>query len=504
MLNESMVKFFRNAGDQMLTFGDVRLLPGYSETPPSKISFASRFSRNVGLLVPFVSAAMDTVTESDAAIAMAKLGGIGVIHRRLSPKQQASEVGRTKHALHGFIDRPITVLDTQSVQSVLDLCGKKRYKFDSFPVLDRNGKLVGIVTGRDFEVCIDHSLPVGKIMTPFSKLKVASAGTTRECAYELMRQYKVKFIPLVDKNRHPKGMYSRKDLVRIFEGRARHNVDRQGRLRVAAAIGDTLAERQRAKLLVEKGCDVIVIDMAHAFTKRVFGQLRWLKSNLDVDVVVGNIATGEAAKAFAHTGTDGVKVGIGPGSICTTRIISGVGVTQLTAIYECARALREDGLDIPVCADGGIRYSGDIPVALGAGAHSVMMGNVFAGTDESPGTITLNERGRQVKDYRGMGAVGVMQSRTLSASDRYRRTGIPDDEVVSEGVPAKVPYKGPLRKVVGQLVGGMRSGFHMVGAANVEELQAKARFMRLTAAGIEESHPHGIQITEMPPNYTGR
>jgi len=504
MPNPATDKFFKIWDEQglMLTYDDIRLEPRYSEVlkDTSVISLASRFSRNVGLIIPLVSAAMDTVTEYRMAIAMAKFGGIGTIHRGMTPKEQANQVARVKHHLHGCIDTPITVVDTDTVEDVRRLRADKGYEFESFPVLNVLGKLSGLVTGNDLDVAMPED-SLGKIMTPLSKLIYASPETSKEEVLELMRTRKVKVVPLIDSQGNLTGMFARKDLLRIFKGTSTHNVDSNGRLRVAAAIGVGPTEIQRAIMLVEKGCDVLVIDTAHGHTPEVGGIIKELKSmNISCDIVAGNISTAEAAQFLAQAGADGVRVGQGPGSICTTRIIAGMGVPQATAVYECARALR--GMDISVCADGGIRNSGDIIIALALGAQSVTIGGILAGTDEAPGDMFI-QQGQQLKAYRGMGSLGAMRDRKASR-ERYSQGDVPLDKLVPEGVEGVVPYKGPLEKVIDQLNGGMRAGFGYQGARGIQELQNNACVKRMTQAGTAESHPHSLIMFKEAPNYSGK
>ncbi len=506
MPNQATDKFFeiREMQHTPLTYDDILLKPRYSEVLAdlSSISLRSRFSRNVVLVIPLVSAAMDTVTEYRMAIAMAKSGGIGTIHRGMNPGEQAAQVAKVKHHLHGRIDKPITMLDTDTVDDVQRLIKERDYEFESFPILGSNGKLVGLVTGNDLKFATSTDRLVN-IMTQLPDLILAEHNTSKAEALALMRAKKVKVIPLVDPSGILTGMFAHKDLLRTISGTT-HNVDHNGRLRVAAAIGVGPAEIERAIMLANSGVDALVIDTAHGHTPQVAEMIKALKTNANIscDIVAGNISTAEAAKFLADAGADGVRVGQGPGSICTTRIITGMGVPQATAVYECARALRNK--DVPVCADGGIRSSGHIVIALALGASSVTLGGMLAGTDEAPGDVFTLQGGQQVKTYRGMGSLGAMRDRQASR-DRYGQRGVPVDKLVPEGVEGAVPYKGPLEGVITQLVGGVRAGFGYQGANNISTLQNNAHAHRITYAGASESHPHDLTGIIDAPNYpTGR
>lgn len=482
---------------EVLTFDDVRLRTGYSSTLPKDVNLESRFSRNVPLMIPIVSAAMDTVTESKMAIELAKLGGLGIIHRGLGVEMQARQVRSVKRYLNGLIEMPRKVRDDDTVEAVLSKRKEKGFDFYSFPVINSGGKLVGLVSGNDFEFCTDYSQPISTIMT--TDLLTASEGTTINQAYDLMLSRKKKILPLINNREEVVGMYVFSDVKRIKTGSAvSYNVDSRQQLRVGAAIGTGENELERAAQLVEKGVDVLVIDTAHGDTKDVVETLKKLKSSYHVDVVVGNISVGDSARRLADAGADGIKIGQGPGSICTTRPIAGIGRPQLSAVYDCARAVNGSG--IPICADGGLRYSGDIPIAIAAGASSVMMGGMLAGTDEAPGEKVFVD-GRMWKQYRGMGSEGAMKD-SKAAQERYRQAD--DRKFVPEGVEGLVAYKGKLGDVVFQYVGGLRSGMGYVGAADISELIEKGEFDRITGAGIIESHPHDIRVTKDASNYYGR
>ena len=494
-MNEKLVLERARKEGLALTFEDVRLRTGYTESMPDEANIESRFSRNVGLKIPIVSAAMDTVTEYSLAIELAKLGGIGVIHRSLSIEDQADHVARVKHHLNGLIEKPICVYENESVQSVLVKRKEKEYTFHSFPVLNIEGKLVGIVTGNDFEFCEDSSLLLRDIMS--TELLSASKETSIDDAYDLMRREKKKILPLVTENGEVAGMYVFSDVKRIKTRSAEtYNVDNKGQLRVAAAVGIGEEALERVERL-SKRVDVIVIDTAHGDSKYVIDTLREIKRNYSLDVVVGNVSMGESARRLVEAGADGIKVGQGPGSICTTRIIAGIGRPQVSAIYDCFKAIEESG--IPICADGGLRSSGDIPVAIAAGAHSVMMGSMLAGTEEAPGNIIFAE-GRQWKSYRGMGSIGAME-KSKSSRERYLQQQTGKNQLVPEGVEGLVPYKGRLAEVILQYVGGLRRGMSYVGASSIEELREKGDFDRITPAGFSESHPHDVRITKDSPNY---
>jgi IMP dehydrogenase len=476
-----------------LTFDDVLLVPAFSDVLPQNVDLSTRFSRNINLKVPFVSAAMDTVTESKMAIAIAREGGIGVIHKNMSISEQAKQVQIVKRAENGMIYDPVTINSGSTVSQCLKLMAE--YHIGGIPVIDKNKKLVGIVTNRDLRFEKDVHKLVDEIMTK-ENLITTNQTTNLEEASEILQQYKIEKLPVIDGDGRLVGLVTYKDITKAKDKPSACK-DSKGRLRVAAGVGITHDSLQRVKSLVEAGVDAIVIDTAHGHSHNVVEILKKIKSNFkNIDVVVGNIATAEAAKMLADAGADAVKVGIGPGSICTTRIIAGVGVPQLSAIYDVSQALKS--YDIPVIADGGLRYSGDIVKALAAGADSVMMGGLLAGVEESPGeTIIFN--GRKFKSYRGMGSLEAMEK---GSKDRYFQEEVDDiKKLVPEGISARVPYKGTLYEVIYQMVGGLRSGMGYCGASNVGKLHA-AQFTRITNAGVVESHPHDVAITSEAPNYS--
>lgn len=476
-----------------LTFDDVLLIPAYSEVLPNNVNLKTKFSRNITLNVPLVSAAMDTVTESQLAIAIAREGGIGVIHKNMSIEEQARQVHTVKRAENGMIYDPVTIKQGSRVIDALNMM--KEYKIGGIPVVDEEMKLVGIVTNRDlrFEKNLDRV--IDEVMTK-ENIITTSQSTNLEEAAEILQSHKIEKLPVVDSNGRLIGLVTYKDITKAKD-KPNACKDSLGRLRVAAGIGVTADSLERATALVKAGVDAIVIDTAHGHTKGVVEVLRKVKAAFpQIDVVVGNIATGEAAKYLVENGADGVKVGIGPGSICTTRIIAGIGVPQLSAVYDVAKAL--EGTGVPLIADGGIRYSGDIVKALAAGAYSVMLGGMFAGVEESPGeTIIFN--GRKYKSYRGMGSLEAMEK---GSKDRYFQGNVTDNrKLVPEGIAARVPYKGTLYEVVYQMLGGLRAGMGYCGAENIEKLH-HAQFTRITNAGVAESHPHDVAITSEAPNYS--
>ena len=473
-----------------LTFDDVLLVPAKSDVVPAQVDVTTHFTPNIKLNIPIVSAAMDTVTDANLAIAIAREGGIGVLHRNMPPEKQAMEVDKVKKSESGMIVDPITIGPDAPISEALALM--ERYRISGVPVTV-NGKLVGIITNRDLKFERDFTRKVEEVMTK-ERLITAPVGITLEDAQEILHKYKIEKLPIVDKNFNLKGLITIKDI----EKRKKYPnacKDHLGRLRVAAAVGVGEPAIYRAELLVKAGVDAIVIDTAHGHSKAVIETLKELKRRFDIDVVAGNIATSEAAEELIQAGADAVKVGIGPGSICTTRIVAGAGVPQLTAIINCYQVTSK--YNIPLIADGGIKYSGDITKALAAGAHCVMIGSLFAGTDEAPGEIILYQ-GRSYKTYRGMGSIGAMQG---GSSDRYRQEVVSPEKLVPEGVEGRVPYRGPLAKSVHQLVGGLKSGMGYCGCKNLEELRTKARFIKITNAGLKESHVHDVTITRESPNY---
>ena len=475
------------------TFDDVLLVPAYSEVLPRNVSLTTRFSRNIELKIPVVSAAMDTVTEAKMAIAIAREGGIGVIHKNMTIAEQAKQVSIVKRAENGMISNPVTIQKGASVVDALSLMAE--YKIGGIPVVDDAGYLVGIVTNRDLRFQRDMNKLIDEVMTK-ENLVTTSRTTNLEEAAEILQQYKIEKLPVVDENNKLIGLLTYKDITKAKD-KPMACKDNRGRLRVAAGVGITPDTFQRIEALVEAGVDAIVIDTAHGHSKGVIETLKKVKAQFtDVDVIVGNIATAEAATALVEAGADAVKVGIGPGSICTTRIIAGVGVPQLSAIYAVAHALQGSG--VPVIADGGIRYSGDIVKALAAGADTIMAGSLFAGVEESPGE-TIIFSGRKFKSYRGMGSLEAMEK---GSKDRYFQDMEEDiKKLVPEGISARVPYKGSLYEVVYQMIGGLRAGMGYCGANNIEELH-QAKFTRITSAGVVENHPHDVTITSEAPNYS--
>ena len=475
------------------TFDDVLLVPAYSEVLPRNVSLTTRFSRNIELKIPVVSAAMDTVTEAKMAIAIAREGGIGVIHKNMTIAEQAKQVSIVKRAENGMISNPVTIQKGASVVDALSLMAE--YKIGGIPVVDDAGYLVGIVTNRDLRFQRDMNKLIDEVMTK-ENLVTTSRTTNLEEAAEILQQYKIEKLPVVDENNKLIGLLTYKDITKAKD-KPMACKDNRGRLRVAAGVGITPDTFPRIEALVEAGVDAIVIDTAHGHSKGVIETLKKVKAQFtDIDVIVGNIATAEAATALVEAGADAVKVGIGPGSICTTRIIAGVGVPQLSAIYAVAHALQGSG--VPVIADGGIRYSGDIVKALAAGADTIMAGSLFAGVEESPGE-TIIFSGRKFKSYRGMGSLEAMEK---GSKDRYFQDMEEDiKKLVPEGISARVPYKGSLYEVVYQMIGGLRAGMGYCGANNIEELH-QAKFTRITSAGVVENHPHDVTITSEAPNYS--
>ena len=476
-----------------LTFDDVLLLPAFSEVLPREVSIKSQFSRNIELNTPIVSAAMDTVTEEVLAITMAREGGIGVIHKNMSLEEQSRQVRRVKRAESVMIHEPITIGREGTVSDALNLM--KEYKIGGIPVVDKDNVLIGIVTNRDLRFQQDMNRVIGEVMT-MENIVTTTRNTGLAEAAMILQAHKIEKLPVVDSDHKLIGLITYKDITKSKD-RPNSCKDDKGRLRVAAAVGVSRDILDRVAALEDAGADAVVIDTAHGYSKAVLESLKKVKGKFpDLEVVVGNVATGEAAEALVKAGADGVKVGIGPGSICTTRVIAGVGVPQLTAIFEVAAAIKGSG--VPVIADGGIRYSGDIVKALAAGAHSIMAGSLFAGVEESPGeTIIYN--GRKYKSYRGMGSVEAMQQ---GSKDRYFQDMEDDiNKLVPEGIAARVPYKGSLPEVIFQLVGGLRAGMGYCGAVSIPELQ-KAQFVRVTHAGVQESHPHDVTITREAPNYS--
>ncbi|TRZ77111.1 IMP dehydrogenase [bacterium] len=480
-----------------LSYGDVRLKTQHSDIVPADAVLKTRFSKNVTLNCPLISSPMDTVTEHRMAIAMAKQGGIGIIHRSLSPKEQAREVGKVKFHLNGLIKKPITVDTAMTISDVEKIIQSKHYNFQSFPVINKNDKLLGILTGTDFDFCIDQQKTVSEIMS--KKIVTAQGEISIENAFKFMQENRKKTLPLIDKNGKLIGLYIFSDVKRIMtDGSAVYNLDRNGNLRVGAAVGTGEDTLERVELLTKKKVDVIVIDTAHGDSKKVLDTLKKLKKRYSkLDVVVGNVSEAESAKKLSKAGADGIKVGQGPGSICTTRVIAGIGCPQATAVYNCAKALRSS--NVPLCADGGIKYSGDITIALGAGADSVMLGNLLAGTEESPGETIMTPNG-PVKRYRGMGSLGAMEE-SQASRERYGQTKNEQQKLVPEGVEGIIPFRGKVGDTIDQLLGGLRSGMGYIGAKNIQQLKENADFYRISGSGLNESHPHDIKITKEAPNY---
>lgn len=484
-----------------VTFKDVKLRTSHSEVMPDDVQLNSRFSRNIELKIPIVSAAMDTVTEHALATELAKLGGLGIIHRGMPPRIQAEHVARVKRHLNastGLIEEPVCIFPSYSIEKVLDIRKKRGLHFSSFPVISREGTLVGILTGNDFDFCINPRSKVSEIMTPRDRLKSVPEGTNWQKAYDVMKGTRKKCLPVVNDQNELVGLYIYSDLKKIKTGETiGYNIDTNGRLVVGAAVGVGRNALKQLEFLVDSGVDVVVIDTAHADSKPVFDTLAQIKKEYhSLDVVVGNISEPDSAKALIDAGADGIKIGQGPGAICTTRIIAGVGRPQVSAINDCSVEAAKAG--IPLCADGGLTYSGDIPIAIAAGADSVMMGSMLAGTKEAPGDIIYLE-GRPWKSYRGMGSLEAMKQ-FQSSRERYRDTG--KSGIVPEGVEGKVPYRGELALLMEQYVGGLRRGMGYVGARTIQELKANTNFVRITVAGQEESHPHSIRITSESPNYS--
>ncbi len=475
------------------TFDDVLLVPAHSTILPKDVSLKTKISRNIGLNTPLVSAAMDTVTEAKLAISMAQEGGIGIIHKNMSPGEQARVVEKVKRHESGVVTQPQVVSPSMSIGDVIYLC--KKYKISSVPVVEEDGQVVGIVTNRDlrFETRLD--LPISEIMTPRSNLITVNPGTDIEQARMVMHQNKLERVVIVDENNKLQGLITVKDIIKktTFPNA---NKDKNGRLRVGAAVSVGKDSDTRIEKLIEAGVDLLVVDTAHGHSEGVLKKVESIKlAHPEIDVVGGNIATAQAARDLRSAGADGVKVGIGPGSICTTRIIAGVGIPQLTAVSDVAEALAGSGLAI--IADGGVRYSGDIAKALAAGADCVMIGSMFAGTDEAPGEIELYQ-GRSYKTYRGMGSLGAMNQ---GSADRYFQDAVAKDKYVPEGIEGRVPYRGPIVKIIEQMLGGLRSSMGYVGCESIEALHERAEFVEITAAGMNESHVHDVTITKEAPNY---
>ncbi len=478
-----------------LTFDDVSLVPRHADFLPKDADIASRLTARTTVTLPFVSAAMDTVTESRMAIAMALLGGIGIIHKNLDAAQQGREVDAVKHHLNGLIRDPVTFRDTDTLRQVKARKAEKGYSFSGFPILDAEDRLVGMLSAADMKFAHDPDARVADIMT--APVISAPPDTSLPDAYRLMKRNKIGKLPLVDAGRLV-GLYSFSDVSTLIENaQPLFNRDARHRLRVGAAVG--VHDRERVKILAEKEADVLVIDTAHGDSRGVIEMCRWIKRQYPaLDVVAGNIATGEAAESLLAAGADAVKVGIGPGSICTTRVVAGVGIPQISAIYRCARSLRGR---IPIIADGGIRYSGDVAKAIAAGADTVMMGSVLAGTQESPGEKIIHQ-GRQYVVYRGMGSLAAMKM-GAGSRERYSQADLPDDELVPQGIEGIVPFSGTLEKVITQYAGGLRAALGYTGCRTVADLQRRGELVRVSAAGVREAHAHDVKIIKEAPNYSG-
>ena len=488
-----MLDLDRKFAKEGLTFDDVLLVPAESRVLPNDVSTRTRLTRSVELSIPVVSAAMDTVSEARLAIALAREGGIGIVHRNLSIEAQAAEVDKVKRSESGMIVEPVTLPPGALICDALGLMA--RYKVSGVPITDAGGILVGILTNRDLRFETDVEQPVSALMTS-RNLVTAPVGTTLEEAEEILHRHKIEKLPVVDGDGRLCGLITVKDIQKKIEYPNATKDDR-GRLRVGAAVGVGPEAVERAQALVAAGVDVLVVDTAHGHSSGVLEMVRKIKSSVEVDVIAGNVATGEATRALLEAGADAVKVGIGPGSICTTRVVAGVGVPQVTAIYDCADVAAAEG--VPLIGDGGMTTSGDIAKAIAAGADTVMLGSLFAGTEEAPGEVILVQ-GERFKEYRGMGSLGAMRGRSFS-KDRYFQGDVEDvDKLVPEGIEGRVAYKGPLRPIVYQLIGGLRQAMGYCGAATIDEMKA-ARFVRITGAGLRESHPHDVTITKEAPNY---
>lgn len=478
--------------EEALTFDDVLLVPAHSQVMPKDVSLQTRVTRDITLNIPLLSAAMDTVTESGLAIALAQEGGLGIIHKNLTPEEQAAEVNTVKKFESGVITEPVTVPPDMKIRDVMAL--RERYKISGMPVV-RGEELVGLVTSRDvrFETGLDK--PVTEVMTPKDKLVTVREGATKEEVMSLLHKHRIERVLVVNDNFQLRGMITVKDIQKStdFPNAAK---DEHGRLRVGAAVGVGAGTEERVEALVRAGVDVIVVDTAHGHSQGVLDRVRWVKNNYNVQVIGGNIATGDAAKALVDAGADSVKVGIGPGSICTTRIVAGVGVPQITAVANVAAAL--EGSGVPLIADGGIRYSGDMAKAIVAGGYCIMVGGMLAGTEEAPGEVIIYQ-GRSYKSYRGMGSIGAMKQ---GSSDRYfQDTTEGSEKLVPEGIEGRVAYKGPMTTIVHQMMGGLRSSMGYVGCKDLDEMRTKPQFVRISNAGMSESHVHDVTITKEAPNY---
>ena len=483
---------------EALTFDDVLLLPGYSEVTAKDVSLVTRLTKNINLNVPLVSAAMDTVTESRLAIALAQEGGIGIVHKNLTIQEQAEQVRRVKKFESGVVKDPITIDHTATIAELIELT--RANGISGVPVM-KNGDLAGIVTRRDLRFETDTSQSISAIMTPRNQLVTVKEGASSDEVQHLLHKHRIEKILVVDDAGVLKGLITVKDFDKA-ESFPHACKDRFGQLRVGASVGTSTDTDERVDALVASGVDVLVVDTAHGHSLNVLNRVRWIKENFpSVDVIGGNIATADAARALVDAGADGVKVGIGPGSICTTRIVTGMGVPQISAVSNVAEALAE--ADVPLIADGGIRFSGDISKSLVAGAYSVMLGGMFAGTEEAPGEVELYQ-GRTYKSYRGMGSIGAMAQKQGSSDRYFQDSSVGSEKLVPEGIEGRVPYKGPVSAIIHQLMGGVRSSMGYVGCASVNEMRTKPQFIRVTSAGMSESHVHDVSITKEAPNYPVR
>lgn len=476
-----------------LTFDDVLLVPAASSVLPADANTATRVTRTISLSIPILSSAMDTVTEARLAIALAREGGLGVIHRNLSIEDQVAEVDKVKRSESGMIVEPVTLPPDAPVREALAVM--ERYHISGVPITQPDGKLVGILTNRDLRFVENVDQPVSAVMTS-ENLITAPAGTTLDEASAILHRHRVEKLPVVDENGYLTGLITVKDIQKKIQF-PNATKDARGRLRAAAAVGTGADAFERAQALAAANVDLLVVDTAHGHAASVLETVREIRSRIGIEVMAGNVATGDAAEALIAAGADAVKVGVGPGSICTTRVVAGTGVPQITAVLECARAAERHG--IPIIADGGIQYSGDVAKAIAAGAHAVMLGSLLAGVDESPGEVVLYQ-GERYKEYRGMGSIGAMKARSYS-KDRYFQEGASLQKLVPEGIEGRVAYKGPLGAIVYQLVGGLRSAMGYVGAEDIVAMRTRTQFVRITAAGLRESHPHDVAITREAPNY---
>ena len=488
-----MADFMAAFPHEALTFDDVTLCARYADFLPPDASITSRLTARIQVSIPFVSAAMDTVTESRMAIAMAMLGGIGIIHKNLTPQQQSEIVRQVKHHLNGLIEKPVTFRASQTLKDVREKREAKGYSFSGFPILDDQDHVAGILTSSDIKFTRDRNAPISDVMT--HELVTAPPGTTLEQAYEIMMKHKIGKLPLVE-NGKLTGLYSFSDVRSLIQNvNPTYNRDAHYRLRVGAAVGP--GDHKRVESLAHQGVDVVVIDTAHGHSKGVIEMVKWVRSHFDdIDVIAGNVASGEGAKALRDAGAHGVKVGIGPGSICTTRVVTGVGIPQISAIYDCVKAVEES---IPIIADGGIRFSGDVAKAISAGASTVMMGSILAGTEESPGEKIIYQ-GRQFVAYRGMGSLGAMQA-NQGSRERYGQSTVAQDELVPQGIEGMVPYAGTVKQVLTQFCGGLRASMGFCGCPTIDDLRRQAQFKRISPAGVTEGHAHNVNITKEAPNY---